>query len=152
MILTTHALAGAAIGKNFSNPWIIIILSLIIHYIMDSFRHGEYLNRKSTLENTWWKVALDLFFAMAIVGFFIIFKNPKPSETFSILLGSFFSMLPDLFTVLYWKLNFKILKKLFLFHAWIHKYPPFSPERAWTLRNSANDIIFSLIAILLLFF
>ncbi len=151
MILTTHALVGAAIGKNFGNPWIIIILSLAIHYTMDSFRHGEYLDRQSTLANTWWKVALDLFSGLAIVGLFIIFEKPDSAKTFSILLGSFFSMLPDLLTVLYWKVKMKIFEKLFHFHAWVHKYPPFSEKRLWTLRNAVNDIIFSAIAIISLF-
>ncbi|HBO16706.1 MAG: hypothetical protein UR69_C0004G0070 [Candidatus Moranbacteria bacterium GW2011_GWE2_35_2-] len=151
MILTTHALAGAAIGKNFDNPWLIILLSLAFHYIMDSFRHGEYLDRKSFFKNTWWKVVLDLFIGLTIIGVAIFSKNFNLRETSIILLGSFFSMLPDLLTVFYWKLNFKILEKIFNFHAWVHKHPPFSPERAWTFRNSLNDIIFSLVAIFLLF-
>lgn len=151
MILTTHALAGAAIGKNFDNPWLIIFLSLTLHYIMDSFRHGEYLDHKSFFKNTWWKVVLDFFIGLTIISVAIFSKNFSLRETFLILLGSFFSMLPDLFTVFYWKLNFKILKKLFDFHAWVHAHPPLSLERAWTFRNSLNDIIFSLIAIFLLF-
>ncbi len=47
MILTTHTLTGAVVGKCVNNTWLIMILSVILHFILDTFRHGEYLNRKS---------------------------------------------------------------------------------------------------------
>jgi hypothetical protein len=66
--------------------------------------------------------------------------------------GAVISMFPDLLTVLYWKMNFKFLGKIYQFHQFVHKrFPDGAPERQWTLRNSRNDILFSLIAILALF-
>ncbi len=121
---------------------------------MDTLRHGEYLNRKSSFKNTWWKVSLDIFTGLFIVSLMILsnFNSMTNNKIFHILLGVFFSMLPDLFTVLYWKLNIKPLKILFDFHAKIHKYPQASPEREWTMRNARNDILISLLAILLFLF
>lgn len=150
MILTTHALVGAALGKNISNPWMIILIAIPIHYILDTFRHGEYLDRKSTVKNTWWKVALDISIGLTIIWSYILISHPSIETAKNILMGTFSSMFPDLLTVLYWKFNFKFLKVIFNFHAWVHPYPKGDKRYDWTLRNSLNDIIFSLIAIILI--
>ncbi len=155
MILATHALVGAAIGKNINNPWVIIALSLVFHFTMDSFRHGEYFDdRVATLKTTWWKVALDLISGLLIILFAIYLQKPNIIQTRNILLGAFSSMFPDLLTVLYWKFHFKFLEKIKKFHAFCHRYdrfPKYGKERQWTLRNAFNDLLFSLIAIILLF-
>ncbi len=150
MILTTHALAGAVIGKNFGNPLLIILLSTVSHFAMDNLRHGEYLNQSSPLRKTWWKVALDILIGLGIIFSFIYFANPSGEKSFNIFLGSFFSMFPDLLTFLYWKMGIKFLKPIIDFHSKIHRYPKFSKEREWNFRNSINDIIISLISICLL--
>jgi hypothetical protein len=152
MILITHALVGAALGKQLRNPFIIVPLGIALHYCLDTFRHGEYLNRKSTFRNTTWKVALDLFSGLAILAFYLKFSHVSQVTTRNILLGTFFSMFPDLLTVLYWKFNFNFLKKIYEFHEWIHPYPKGDRRYDWNLRNNLNDIIFSLIAIILLLF
>ena len=82
MILTTHALIGAALGKNISNPWIIAAIALPLHFIMDHFRHGEYLNRNSKLRHTWWKTALDFFSGLAIITVYIFFYHHEISLMF----------------------------------------------------------------------
>jgi len=150
MILTTHALVGAAIGEKISNPWIIIIASLILHFFLDTFRHGEYLNQNSKWRD-FWKVAIDSAIGLIIVGIFIFFSDFSQIDIKNVALGVFFSLFPDFLTLLNWKLGVKFLKKYYDFHAWLHKYPPFSKERDFTLRNGVNDIIISLVAILLLF-
>lgn len=152
MILSTHALVGAAVGKHVSNPWLIVLITLPLHFLFDTFRHGEYLNRKSTFTNTWWKVALDLFIGLGIVFSYLLYASPASKITQNVLLGTFSSMFPDLLTVLYWKLNFKFLKKIYQLNKFVHsRFPDESPEREWNLRNAVNDIVFSLIAIFFLF-
>jgi hypothetical protein len=153
MILTTHALVGAAIGKNISNPWIVIIISLIAHFFMDTFRHGEYVesfDEKVNFSNTWWKVAFDLFIAGVILIFFVFFEKIDTSTTRNMFIGVFFSMFPDFLTFLYWKYKFKLLSPIYQFHSWVHRYPRFSEQRKWNLRNAINDLIISLTAILFL--
>lgn len=127
-------------------------MAIIMHYTLDTFRHGEYLDRKSTVANTWWKIAIDLSLGCGIVIFYISIALPPSEIVRNIMIGMFFSMFPDLLTLLYWKLHFKFLKKLFDFHAWIHPYPKGDKRYDWTLRNATNDIIFSSIAILLLLY
>jgi len=154
MMLATHALVGAAIGDKIDNPWIIIAASLAMHYFLDSFRHGEYVesfDSKVAFKNTWWKIVLDFFSGLIIVLLIIHYQNFDRAKTLNILLGSFASMFPDLLTLIYWKFKFPILGKIYQLHAWAHKYPRNAPERQWTLRNVTNDIIFSLIAIIIIF-
>ena len=155
MILATHALVGAAIGKNISNPLLIILLSVPIHFFLDTFRHGEYFDsRVATVKDTAWKVLLDLSVGGAIMLAYFIGAKPSFEVIRNMLLGSFVSMLPDLLTMLYWKFHSKWLGKIKKFHTLSHRYdrfPKFSPERQWTIRNAMNDVIFSLIAIILIF-
>jgi hypothetical protein len=152
MILITHALTGAALGKNIGNPLIIAPLAIIMHYCLDTFRHGEYLNQNSTFKNTAWKVAVDLFSGLAIIGFYLKFSHSTHETIRNIAIGTFFSLLPDLLTVLYWKLHFNFLEKIYFFHGWVHPYPKGDKRYDWNIRNSINDIIVSLIAIFILFY
>lgn len=147
MILTTHALVGAAIGKNIESPWLVAALSIIIHFILDIFRHGEYLNQNSKLKE-FWKVAIDLTVGYSIIIIVIFSSDFSDIRIKNILIGSFASIFPDMLTFLYWKVNLKFLQSYFNFHQKFHRYPPFSKEREWNLRNAANDIIVSLIAII----
>lgn len=156
MILTTHALTGVVIGKTFNDPILIIFFSLTIHFLMDAFRHGEYFDdRTAKIKNTAWKVGLDLAITFVIIIIFINLKNYNPETIRNISLGIFFSLIPDGLTLLFWKYNFKSLKKIKEFHSWAHRYPKFpkySPERQWTVRNALNDILISALAILILSF
>ncbi len=150
MILTTHALVGAALGKNISNPWLIAIVAIPLHFFLDHFRHGEYLGRQSSVRKTWWKVALDLLIGFSIIAAYIFITHPAISIIRNILLGTFLSMLPDLATLLYWKLHFTFLRKIFQFHERVHPFPKGDQRYDWNLRNARNDILLSLLAIILL--
>ncbi len=155
MILTTHALVGAALGKNIRNPWILIPVSIIIHFILDTFRHGEYIetqDKKMTFANTWWKVGLDISSAIIFLSLFISFGKLDAVQIRNVLIGSFFSAFPDLLTVIFWKFKFKLLVPVYHLHSRIHKYAPGAGEREWNLRNAWNDIFFSLAAIVIFIF
>lgn len=151
MILTTHALVGAAIGKGLGNPWLIIPASVAVHYTLDAIPHGEYLDKKSTVKNTWWKVALDLLVGLVAVLFYIITKKASGAEIRNIALGVFFSLFPDFLTLLYWQAHFDFLKKIYAFHEWVHKLIS-QKDLPWKLQNARNDILVSLLAVIFLFF
>lgn len=154
MILATHTLVGAAIGEKIGSPWLIVFLSLAMHFILDAFRHGEYVesfNNNVTFKNTWWKVALDFFIGFLAVLLLIYFNQFSALQIKCIFIGVFASIFPDSLTFLYWKFNFPLLKKLYEFHSWCHKYPHSAPARAWTLHNATNDIVISVTAIIILF-
>lgn len=151
MILVTHALIGAAIGKTFTNPFKIVALSLISHYAFDHLRHGEYLDKSKTFRKNYWRVSLDLLAAFVIVFFYLYSHQEDTAMNYRIFLGVFFSMFPDLVTLLYGITKNKFLGKIYAFHGWIHKYPEFSPQREWNLRNGINDFALSLIALAIIF-
>lgn len=150
MILTTHALIGAALGKHVANPWLVASLAIPLHFFLDTFRHGEYLGRQSTFRNTWWKVALDLSAPFFLIAVYLSFSDSTLPLVRNILLGMFASMFPDLLTVLYWKLRFNFLYRAFKFHEFVHPYPKGDRRYDWSWRNGLNDILFSAVAILLL--
>ncbi len=154
MILTTHALTGAIIGKNLNNPYLIILLSIVVHYAMDHLRHGEYVevfSKNTSVKNSGWKVFLDLSIGIVSVVLLLFFNSNNPN-IFNIFLGVLFSTLPDFITALYWKFRWNFLKKYYDFHSWVHRYPRYAPEREWTLRNARNDILISLLAIIIFLF
>lgn len=159
MILTTHALVGAALGKNIDSLWILIPAALALHYALDGLRHGEYFDiRSASFREKSSKISLDIFSAGAIIFLLAYFFAADTGTAQNIFIGSFFSLLPDGLTFLLWTLfpRSQILKKIKLFHEWAHRYqknPKYSPERQWTLKNARNDILLSaaVVAIFLLF-
>ena len=151
MILTTHALVGAALGKHITNPWVLISIAIPLHFTLDIFRHGEYLDKYSKVKEVLGKVAIDLTFGLTIIFAYILYFNPSTQIIRSILLGSFISMFPDLITFLHWKLKVPGLKKIYRFHKFVHsRFTEGSKERQWNLRNAVNDIAFTILAIILL--
>lgn len=152
MVIATHALIGAVIGKNINNPYLIAGIALVSHFAFDTLRHGEYITLRSKLSEAW-KSFLDLFIGIAIIAFSAYLNPLTDSQLKNMLIGIAFSIFPDSLTFFYWKMKCEFLKKLIDFHNWVHKYPRFSPERDWSLRNVRNDIIISLLAfsILILF-
>lgn len=155
MILTTHALTGAVIGKNISQPWIIIPVALTLHYLMDGIRHAEYFDdRTAKIKNTWWKVALDPLIGSVFIFSFIFIEAPDIGTIKNIALGVFFSLLPDGITLIHYFSGKKLFVRIKAFHALAHRYdkiPKYSPERRWSLKNARNDILISAIAIIFLF-
>jgi len=152
MLLTTHALTGAVLGKNIGNIWILIPASIILHFAMDHLRHGEYaetLDKSTSFKNTWWKVAIDISISAIIILSFIYFDKLSLATSRNVLLGSFFSAFPDLLTVIYWKFNFKFLAPIYKFHSWCHKYTPGAKERKWNMQNGLNDLAVSALAIII---
>lgn len=150
MILTTHALVGAAIGKHISNLWIIMLIVLPLHFFLDTFRHGEYLGQDSKIREVLYKVVFDLFFGFFIITIYILIAHPPIQMIRTIFFSAIISILPDFVTFMHWKLHIPGLKNIYKFHQWVHKYKRGSKERIWNFRNAINDIIFSILAIIIL--
>lgn len=153
MILATHALVGAALGKNLENPWLIAVLCLITHFALDSFRHGEYIDSREKLKNLGRNVSLDILAGGSIILPILFFQDWDWLTIRNVFLGILFCMLPDFLTLMHYRFNSsKILRKIYRFHQGVHPYPHPSEQTQWNLRNATNDILFSLIAILFLIF
>ncbi len=151
MILTTHALVGAVLGKNIQNPWFVAFFCFLVHFALDSFRHGEYIDHRKKLKNLAWKIVLDLVFALSLIGLIVLFKNWDINILRNIFLGVLFCLLPDFLTFLHYEFpSFKFLKKVYHFHERVHPYRSPCEQTRWCLRNALNDIFFSLIALIFL--
>ena len=150
MILTTHILAGAVLGREIKNPYEIAGLAVAFHFALDLLPHGDYLNKKSSLWE-FWKVALDLAIGFSIVAAIFFCRGlTSTADLRNIIIGIFFSLLPDGTTFLYWKMGMKFLKPIKIFHEKLHRYPEFSPESEFRLKNNLFDILISLVAIITL--
>lgn len=147
MVLTTHALVGAVIGKYSNNLAIIAIISVILHYAMDILKHGDYYEEKRTLFQGFIKEFLDLSTAAILFLAIVYLNKPTETETYHMLWGVGWSLLPDFMTVLYDKLNFKFLKPAYKLNRWVHDLFYADIERAWTLKNLTNDFIISSVSV-----
>ena len=149
MILTTHILAGALIGREIKNPYEIAGLAVAVHFALDLLPHGDYLNKKSKLRE-FWKVAVDLAVGLGTVAAIFFLRDPISNNALymqNIAIGVFFSLLPDGTTLLYWKMGMKFLKPIKKFHEKLHRHPEFSPESEFRLKNNFLDILISLISL-----
>lgn len=154
MILTTHILSGAVLGANVKNPYAVAGLAVAVHFALDLLPHGDYLNKKSKLKE-FWKVGIDLAIGFFILTSIFFVRGFAPTENLNInniIIGIFFSLLPDGTTFLYWKMGVKFLKPIYDFHQKIHhvQFPDNAPEREFRLKNNLWDILISFVSIVAL--
>lgn len=149
MTLTTHILSGAAIGVNVENPYAIAGLSFLIHLILDAIPHGDYINQNSKFKDVW-KIAVDLLLGTTILLTIAHQGWLFYASGFNILLGIFFSLLPDFFTFLFCHFKIKFLRLFKNFHENLHFFKNNSPERQFKLKNSSWELAIILILLLIL--
>ncbi|MDI6778459.1 MAG: hypothetical protein QMD77_04710 [Patescibacteria group bacterium] len=152
MILTTHILSGAALGANVQNPWVVAGLSVVLHFFLDLFPHGDYLNKKSRLRE-FWKVAVDLTVGFSIITAAIFIRGLTSNDgldTRNIAVGVFFSLFPDATTFFYIWMKMKFLKPVKYFHERLHRQENGSPKREFHFKNNLWDILISLVSLIAL--
>ncbi|MDP1846097.1 MAG: hypothetical protein Q8L09_05185 [Candidatus Moranbacteria bacterium] len=150
MILTTHILSGAVLGANIQNPYAVAGLSIALHFLLDLFPHGDYLNKKSGLRE-FWKVAIDLAIGFSLIAAILFCRGfTSTGGLQNIAIGIFFSLLPDGTTFLHIWMKMKFLKPVKDFHESLHRHENGSPERQFRLKNNLWDILFSLIFFILI--
>ncbi len=132
MILTTHAIVGAAIGRLVLNPYEAFALGFISHFLIDAIPHCAYPlaslinNEKNPLKKD---MVLDLRFAKDLVFIAIdfcvgialaifIFQGVTDFTNFSLplLAGVFGGVLPDALQFAYFKIRHEPLTTLQKFH------------------------------------
>ncbi len=153
MILTTHILSGAALGANIKNPYAVAGLAIILHFLLDLFPHGDYLNKKSRLKE-FWKVVVDLAIGFSLVAAILSIRGLTSNNVLirNIGIGIFFSLLPDATTFFYIWMKMKFLKPVKDFHESLHCHENGSPKREFRLKNNLWDILISLISLTALIF
>lgn len=118
MVLTPHILIGALLAKLFPfNPWVILLI-IASHYLLDMLPHWEYPEVLFSMKKALSKIFLDL-----LIGFGLVFVSVDFS--WWIMLGIFFSILPDLPILLFcFFRNNRFLKFYFKFNSAIHFFHP----------------------------
>jgi hypothetical protein len=150
MILLVHALIGAVIGSYITNYWLIFLLALISHFLMDIIPHRDYNTEplEESMGITAWptmiKIALDLGAGIVLILIFVWNSSIKSA----IFLGMISAIIPDGLTFLYWRTKNSLLGKIALLHRNIlHAKDNKKTPLFWGI---TIQIVISLIAVLLL--
>ena len=134
MVLTTHAVAGAAVATLVpSHPVLGFALGFGSHFVLDSVPHWEYpvfsmKGGKSPLDNDMLinkafvgdliRIGIDGMLGITLALFFLgtIYHH----SFFIIILGAIAGMLPDALQFVYFKWRHEPLVSLQKFHIWVH--------------------------------
>lgn len=137
MILATHAIAGAALGKWSGNPWLGFGLGWLSHYVLDMIPHWQYDVKsykdkdaagKPKKEGEW---AIDFRRALVLTGIdfaaglavsILVFQGPEGflAPSFPILAGAIGGILPDALQAVYLKTKREPFASLQKVHNWFH--------------------------------
>ena len=145
MILSSHALIGAATARAFtSNPILAFIIGMISHYLVDAIPHWQYRFRSlmksrgnPEAKNIFSKKELlrDMFYLALDFGFGIFlplyFLGTRGGEEFpfAIILGALGGMFPDALQFFHWLMPRGLLDLHQKFHDRVHTTHEF-PERS----------------------
>lgn len=151
MILTPHILAGAAIGSQINDPFLVALVAFVSHFVLDFIPHPEEYNidnLKIKRINKYFIKDLAKVFVDFVAGFLIVFYFSRDSYNFSnILIGAFFGALPDGLQFLSFQFNFKFLQILQKFHIRIHFFKDRSVPQ---IIKFSSQIVITLLALLIL--
>jgi len=131
MILSTHALVGAALANMFpSHPGVAFAAGFASHFALDAIPHADYPIRSASVDPT---IGAPLRFDRALlhdaitigadgllglVCAFVLFASA--ANQWAILLGALGAMLPDALQFLYARFPHEPLRTLQRFHRWAH--------------------------------
>jgi len=161
MVLTPHLLIGAAIGAKTHNLGLIVILGILSHVVLDKLPHWDYANPGiSCFKKTkdYKRLFVDLLkiatdgFVGSLVTFLVILKTNQFDSWKFILLGIFFSILPDIFlfsSQVFGSENFS--KKFKSFHYKFFHGPKTEKEGKITFLGLATEILVIMLAFLVFF-
>ncbi len=111
MLSTAHILTGAAVGTVVANPFLVILISIVLHFSWDAFPHWDPDYEKWP-KKEWYQVAsMDL-----LVGFLLAFYIVGNGLNLNVLLGMFASILPDIITMVIKLGKIKFLEPYITFH------------------------------------
>ncbi|MFH1346713.1 MAG: hypothetical protein ABIH10_00490 [Spirochaetota bacterium] len=134
MILTTHAIVGAAAGRIFSDPFMAFAAGFASHFILDAIPHWAYVlkfqtrNKKEPLKEdikfNWdfvsdlARTGFDFVFGVSAAIFIFQGENGFIGAPVNLLMGTIGGVSPDFLQLLY----FKIRREPFIFTQKIHTF------------------------------
>ena len=167
MILFCHLLVGAAIAAKIQILPLALIFAFLSHYVLDFIPHWEY-SIDNIFKKQWkkakfdfLKISLDFGFGILLIGLInhissvISASSPIGLINPILLVGAFFAILPDGFTLLSILLPNKVLSIHDKFHRkLVHRYKKisFKENKKIFLFGIFTQISVSILAILFLLF
>lgn len=150
MFYIIHILAGAVIAKYFPSLWPIIILSLISHFLIDMIPHKDnLLGEKVSKINYNVKITKKAFafdIINSLMGIIIILLILLKFQNSLMLVGIFFSLLPDMFKIFY----FTAIRNNRIFKNYMHFHSVIQTDTGWFLGILTQAIMAAALIILLL--
>ncbi|MCL4405044.1 hypothetical protein M1295_00475 [Patescibacteria group bacterium] len=160
MILATHAIVGAAVGRLFDNPWLSLAAGYLSHYALDAIPHSQYhlvsqvSEDSNPLDDD---IVIDRRFLGDLIligtdcigGFLLalfIFQGGLGynAATISLLAGAAGGVLPDFLQFLYFKIKVEPLTALQKIHNKIH-----AQKELHGFTGAASQIAIAVIAIII---
>jgi hypothetical protein len=131
MILTTHAVVGAALASFVpSHPAVAFVLGFGSHFILDAIPHVDYpIKSRSVNPRIGAPMVLDRALLQDAVtigadGLFgiiaALFLFSSPTNVWAILMGAVGAMFPDPLQFVYTRFPHEPLRTLQRFHRWAH--------------------------------
>src|SRR5262249_51578879 len=144
MILSTHAVVGAAVASLFpSHPVLVVVLGFASHFAIDAIPHWDYplhaISVQPGVDNRTLQIDHHLLLDLALIGFdacaglalaMLLFGTPGTVGV--IALGALAGMLPDPLQFVHSLYPHEPLNSLQRFHRWIHS----KRRLAWRLGAS----------------
>ena len=151
MILTVHALAGAASGSFGSQSYpIAALLGFLSHLVLDVFPHAEYKIENLKKGNIDKKFFGDLsrVFLDALIGLSLVAYLSWGKEDFLyIMTGVVFGIFPDFMSFLGFIFKNEFFKKFMNFHEKIHV---FKYKNVWPPLRVLSQVFIFILAIIIL--
>jgi len=150
MFYIIHILAGAVIAKYFPSLWLIIILSLISHFLIDMIPHKDNIMKVKLTKNNYnirltKNVAVFEISGILLSILFLMFIISK-SQNSLMLAGIFFSLLPDAVKIFY----FTKIRNSRIFRNYMHFHSVIQTDAGWFLGILTQAVMALILIILLL--
>ncbi len=163
MILTTHAVVGAAVAELFpSNPILGFCAAFLSHFVLDAIPHWDYKikSHKKNPEDPLnggvkfgkdfiidlLKVLIDLILGF-VLSFLIFSKDGLKNQEIA-LMGAFAGMFPDALQFAYWIFKTKFLKSIQKIHFAVHQIIEIKPSVFWGIFSQVAIIAIVLFIVL----
>ncbi len=156
MILTTHAVAGAAVAVTLrSNPWLGLALAVLSHFALDAIPHWHYpvkrLKRKLANGNSRVPklnkgvikdlLAIHADFALGIGISALAGLQFAPGDLLLVLAGAVLGTIPDFFQLLYFLFPVFPFTQIQKFHLWMHSKTRLDDQPLWGIASQLLAIV-----------
>ena len=126
MLMTVHAIVGAAIGQQVDNIYLSFIIGFLSHFVLDLIPHGDSelidgYYKKEKVRKMIGLVVIDAIAMAVLILLLFSYKSADFTNKYSVIFGILGSILPD-FIVGIAELSKKHFQNFYRFHTQIHTY------------------------------